>query len=164
VSADGVYRECAAMSRHHREPGNGHLLASFIMEVPVAPSIQARGHAFVILNLGRHEVVRTGVPCAPSAEYAAQSFVEGTKSRASLSEHRIGRLCVLPTAARNATARWPRQARDSTRRSRRGGFRPPAACGDHGSQAIILGRIQPCVTEKSLARWSDGVFAVLAVA
>ena len=33
-------------------------------------------HAFVILDLGRREVVRLGVTPTPSAQYAAQSFVE----------------------------------------------------------------------------------------
>jgi hypothetical protein len=38
-------------------------------------------YAFVILDLGRREVVRLGVTTAPSAEYAAQSFVEAVCDR-----------------------------------------------------------------------------------
>jgi putative transposase len=37
--------------------------------------------AFVILDLGRREVVRLGVTPAPSAQYAAQSFVEAVCDR-----------------------------------------------------------------------------------
>ena len=38
-------------------------------------------YAFVILDLGRREVVRLGVTSVPSAEYAAQSFVEAVCDR-----------------------------------------------------------------------------------
>ena len=38
-------------------------------------------YAFVILDLGRREVVRLGVTPAPSAQYAAQSFVEAVCDR-----------------------------------------------------------------------------------
>lgn len=38
-------------------------------------------YAFVILDLGRREVVRLGVTSAPSAQYAAQSFVEAVCDR-----------------------------------------------------------------------------------
>jgi putative transposase len=38
-------------------------------------------HAFVILDLGRREVVRLGVTPSPSAQYAAQSFVEAVCER-----------------------------------------------------------------------------------
>jgi putative transposase len=38
-------------------------------------------YAFVILDLGRREVVRLGVTPSPSAQYAAQSFVEAVCAR-----------------------------------------------------------------------------------
>jgi hypothetical protein len=35
----------------------------------------------------------------------------------------------------------------------------PAAYADHGWQAIVVGRIRPCVAEMSLAKSWDGVLA-----
>ncbi len=38
-------------------------------------------YAFVILDLGRREILRVGVTSTPSAQYAAQSFVEAVCDR-----------------------------------------------------------------------------------
>jgi hypothetical protein len=59
-------------------------------------------YGFVILDLGRREVVRLGVTPTPSAQYAAQSFVEAVCDR----DERAPRFLIhAPATSRSSSAR-----------------------------------------------------------
>ena len=45
------------------------------------PAVPASLYGFIIVDLGRREVVRIGVTPTPSAQYAAQSFIEAVCDR-----------------------------------------------------------------------------------
>jgi hypothetical protein len=86
-----------------------------------------------------------------------------TTSTASPPEHRIGCFSVSPMAARSVSEDYCLPASPCPRLCPPAeAWRPPghpAACADDGRQAIIVGRIRPCVGRMSLAGSSDGVLA-----